>query len=99
MGTADSSIRNISQVETYARSLQQVSQQLEQVFERLRIQTDQTGQNWSIRSSTSSEPNSMRTYSSKSKESVHHYIGFQTMRRNNVNIIEEPSRTNYDEIG
>ena len=47
MGTADSSIRNISQVETYARSLQQVSQQLEQVFERLRIQTDQTGQNWS----------------------------------------------------
>lgn len=47
MGTADSSMRNISQVETYARSLQQVSQQVEQVFERLKLQTDQIGQNWS----------------------------------------------------
>ena len=47
MGTADSSMRDISQVETYARSLQQVSQQVEQVFERLKLQTDQIGQNWS----------------------------------------------------
>ena len=47
MGTADSSMRDISQVETYARSLQQVSQQVEHVFERLRQETDRTGQNWS----------------------------------------------------
>lgn len=47
MGAADSSMRNISQVETYAKSLQQVSVQVEQVFDRLKRQTDIVGQNWS----------------------------------------------------
>ncbi len=47
MGTADSSMKNISQVENYAKSLQQVGQQVEQVFDKLKRQTDQIGQNWS----------------------------------------------------
>ena len=47
MGTADSSMRNISQVETYAKSLEQVSRQVEQVFDKLRSQTDVISQNWS----------------------------------------------------
>ena len=38
MGTADSSMRNISQVETYAKSLEQVSRQVEQVFDKLSAQ-------------------------------------------------------------
>jgi hypothetical protein len=40
MGAADSSMRNISQVETYAKSLDQVGRQVEQVFEKLRNQTE-----------------------------------------------------------
>lgn len=47
MGTADSSMRNISQVENYAKSLEKVSQQVEQVFDKLKRQTDEVGQNWS----------------------------------------------------
>ena len=47
MGTADSSMRDISQVETYARSLEQVSRQVEQVFGKLKQQTDVIGLNWS----------------------------------------------------
>ena len=40
-------MRNISQVETYSRSLEQVSMQVEQVFEQLKRQTDSIGMNWS----------------------------------------------------
>ena len=47
MGATDSSMRNISQVENYSQNLQQVGMQVEQVFERLRRQTDEIGQNWS----------------------------------------------------
>lgn len=47
MGTADSSMKNISQVENYAKSLEQVSQQVAQVFDKLKRQTDIVGQNWS----------------------------------------------------
>lgn len=43
----DSSMRDISRVENYAKSLQQVSQQVEQVFDKLKKQTDIIGQNWS----------------------------------------------------
>jgi len=46
MGT-DSSMKDISRVENYAKSLQQVSQQVEQVFDKLKKQTDMIGQNWS----------------------------------------------------
>lgn len=47
MGTADSSMRNIAQVESYARSLEQVSQQVNQVFQQLKKKTDEVGRNWS----------------------------------------------------
>ena len=47
MGTADSSMRNISQVETYAKSLEQVGRQVEQVFDKLKRQTDDISHNWS----------------------------------------------------
>ena len=47
MGTADSSMKNISQVETYAKSLEQVGRQVEQVFDKLKRQTDEISQNWS----------------------------------------------------
>jgi len=43
----DSSMKDINRVETYAKSLQQVSQQVEQVFDKLKRQTDEIGQNWS----------------------------------------------------
>ena len=46
MGT-DSSMKDISSVEIYAKSLQQVGMQVEQVFDRLQRQTDVVGQNWS----------------------------------------------------
>ena len=46
MGT-DSSMKDISRVENYAKSLQQVSQQVEQVFDKLKKQTDMIGKNWS----------------------------------------------------
>ncbi len=47
MGSADSSMKNISQVENYSRSLEQVSVQVEQVFNKLKRQTDTVGLNWS----------------------------------------------------
>ena len=40
-------MRNISQVEIYSRSLEQVSVQIDQVFEKLKRQTDEIGMNWS----------------------------------------------------
>ena len=43
----DSSMKDISRVETYSKSLMQVSQQVEQVFDKLKKQTDLVGQNWS----------------------------------------------------
>ncbi len=43
----DSSMKDISRVETYSKSLMQVSQQVEQVFDKLKKQTDIVGQNWS----------------------------------------------------
>ena len=43
----DSSMKDISRVETYSKSLMQVSQQVEQVFKKLKKQTDIIGQNWS----------------------------------------------------
>ena len=43
----DSSMKDISRVETYSKSLMQVSQQVEQVFDKLKKQTDIIGQNWS----------------------------------------------------
>lgn len=47
MGTADSSMRSIAQVESYARSLEQVSTQVQQVFQQLKRKTDEVGRNWS----------------------------------------------------
>jgi hypothetical protein len=41
MGTADSSMRDISQVERYSDNLQRVSVQMEGVFDQLKRQTDQ----------------------------------------------------------
>ena len=43
----DSSMKDISRVETYSKSLMRVSQQVEQVFDKLKKQTDIIGQNWS----------------------------------------------------
>ncbi len=40
-------MRNIAQVESYARSLEQVSQQVNQVFQQLKKKTDEVGRNWS----------------------------------------------------
>lgn len=47
MGTADSSMKNISQVENYAKSLEQVSYQVNQVFQQLKRKTEEVGNNWS----------------------------------------------------
>lgn len=47
MGPADSSMRDISQVEHYSRNLQDVSMRVMQVFNQLKQQTDYIGQNWS----------------------------------------------------
>ena len=47
MGTADSSMKNISQVENYSKNLHTISIQVEQVFDKLKRQTDEIGQNWS----------------------------------------------------
>ena len=47
MGSADSSMKNISQVESYSKSLHQVSFQVGEVFDKLKRQTDAIGQNWS----------------------------------------------------
>ena len=43
----DSSMKDISRVETYYISLMKVSQQVEQVSDKLKKQTDIIGQNWS----------------------------------------------------
>ena len=43
----DSSMKDISRVERYAKSLQQVSLQVEKIFDQLKKQTDLVGQNWS----------------------------------------------------
>ena len=43
----DSSMKDISRVETYAKSLLRVSQELDQGFDKLKKQTDLVGQNWS----------------------------------------------------
>ena len=40
-------MKDINRVETYAKSLQQVSVQVEQVFDKLKRQIDEVGQNWS----------------------------------------------------
>lgn len=40
-------MRNISQVENYAKSLEQVSREVERVFDQLKRKTDEVGQNWS----------------------------------------------------
>lgn len=42
----DSSMRNIAEVEQYAKNLENVSNQVKQVFDRVKHQTDQIGQNW-----------------------------------------------------
>lgn len=47
MGAADSSMKNISQVENYSKELEKFSQQLEQQFDKLKKRTDEIGQNWS----------------------------------------------------
>jgi uncharacterized protein YukE len=47
MGSADSSMKNISQVENYSKNLHTISIQVEQVFDKLKRQTDEIGQNWS----------------------------------------------------
>ena len=47
MGSADSSMKNISQVENYSKNLHTISVQVEQVFDKLKRQTDEIGQNWS----------------------------------------------------
>ena len=43
----DSSMKNISGVETYAGNLKKVSQQVDWIFKQLKKQTDSVGQNWS----------------------------------------------------
>ena len=43
----DSSMKNISGVENYARSLDRVCQDLKRTFNQLKKQTDFVGQNWS----------------------------------------------------
>lgn len=43
----DSSMKNIAQVEAYARDLEQTASQVDQLFTRLKRKTDEIGQNWS----------------------------------------------------
>ncbi len=43
----DTSMKNISGVETYAKSLEQISHQTNEVFNKLKRKTDEIGQNWS----------------------------------------------------
>ncbi len=43
----DTSMKNISGVENYAKSLEQISQQTNEVFNKLKRKTDEIGQNWS----------------------------------------------------
>lgn len=44
---ADSSMKNIAQVEQYARDLEAISRQVAEIFGRLKRKTDEIGQNWS----------------------------------------------------
>ena len=44
---ADSSMKNIAQVEQYARDLEAISRQLAEIFGRPQRKTDEIGQNWS----------------------------------------------------
>lgn len=43
----DSSMKNISQVEQYARDLESISHQIEDIFNKLKSKTNTIGQNWS----------------------------------------------------
>lgn len=43
----DSSMKDISRVENYAKNLLKISQYVEQIFDQLKRQTDEIGQNWS----------------------------------------------------
>ena len=43
---ADSSMKNIAQVEQYARELDSISKQVSDIFNRLKRKTDEIGQNW-----------------------------------------------------
>lgn len=44
---ADSSMKDIAQVEQYARDLDVISRQVEDIFNKLKRKTDTVGQNWS----------------------------------------------------
>ncbi len=44
---SDSSMKDIAQVEAYARELETSSKQVEQIFNKLKSKTDEIGQNWS----------------------------------------------------
>ena len=43
----DSSMKDISRVENYAKNLLTISQYVEQIFDQLKRQSDEIGQNWS----------------------------------------------------
>lgn len=43
---ADTGMRNIAEVEQYAKNLENVSYQVKQVFDHVKRQTDQISQNW-----------------------------------------------------
>lgn len=45
----DSSMKNISQVEDYAKQLEYNARQAEEIFVRLKRKTDEIGQNWNDR--------------------------------------------------
>lgn len=45
----DSSMKNISQVEQYARDLENNAHQVEDIFNKLKRKTDEIGQNWNDR--------------------------------------------------
>lgn len=42
----DSSMKNISQVEQYAKDLEYTARQIEEIFSKLKRKTDEIGQNW-----------------------------------------------------
>lgn len=44
---ADSSMKNIAQVEQYAKDLEGISREVRDIFTRLKRKTDEIGQNWS----------------------------------------------------
>ena len=45
----DSSMKNISQVEQYAKDLENNARQVEEIFSKLKRKTDEIGQNWNDR--------------------------------------------------